>query len=402
MSRSLRDTYWLTGGFRPFFFLGALSMALSVLAWIPILSGHLELPTAFIPRDWHIHTMLFGGVSAIIAGFALTAVANWTGRPPVAGGELLVLVLVWLAGRIAVTLSALTGAWAAMAVDLAFPLALVAVFAREVVAGGNLRNLRIVAIVALYGFANAAFHTEAALTGLADHAARAGIAVVLLLVMLIGGRIIPAFTRNWLMQRRALALPAGFSRLDGATMLVSAAALAVWIAVPDHLATALLMLAAGLANGVRLSRWCGLATRSDPLLLILHLGFATVPLGFVLEGLSILLPGVLEPSAAAHVWTAGTFGMMTLAVMTRASRGHSGHPLTAGRLEVAIYALVALGAAARVLAPYAGNLAGNGGGNWVVHLFACAALLWALAYLLFAAGYARMLLWRPGLPVRRP
>lgn len=393
MTLSLRRSYWLTGGFRPFFFLGALSMALSVLVWIPILSGHLDLPTAFLPRDWHIHTLLFGGVSAIIAGFALTAVANWTGRPLVAGGELFALVLLWLAGRVAVTVSALTGAWAAMAVDLAFPLALVAVFAREVVAGGNLRNLRIVVIVALYGLANAAFHAEAALTGVADHAARAGIAVVLLLVMLIGGRIIPAFTRNWLVQRRSPVLPAGFSRLDGAVMLVSALALVLWTARPDHVATALAMLIAGLANGLRLSRWCGLATRRDPLLLILHLGFATVPLGFALEGLAILLPGALEPAAAAHVWTAGTFGMMTLAVMTRASRGHSGHPLAAGRLEVAIYALVALGAAARVLAPYAGG--------WMVHLFACAALAWALAYLLFAAGYARMLLWQSGLPVRR-
>ena len=183
--------FWLAAGFRPFFLLGAAAMAASVLVWVPVHLGLLAMPTAFAPRDWHVHAMLFGAVPAIVAGFALTAVANWTGRPPVAGATLAGLVLLWLVGRVAVSASALVGPVVAAAADLAFPLALAAVFAREVVAGRNLRNLRVVAVVALLGLADAGFHVEAARTGAADHATRAGVAVVLILIMLVAGRIVP-------------------------------------------------------------------------------------------------------------------------------------------------------------------------------------------------------------------
>lgn len=381
--------HWLSDGFRPFFLLGALAMAGSVLAWIPVYLGGLEIPTALSARDWHVHTMLFGGVMAIIAGFALTAVSNWTGRPPVAGRELLGLVVLWLAGRVAVSTSALIGADAAMAVDLAFPLALAAVFAREVVAAGNYRNLRVVAVVAALGLADLAFHLEARLAGAADYSLRPAVALVLVLVLLIGGRIVPAFTRNWLTARKGAALPAAFSRLDMASMAACGLGLAAWTAFPDAGATAVLLGLGGALTAVRLCRWHGLATRSEPLLLVLHIGFATIPIGFITVAASIVAPALVDPVAAVHVWTVGTFGAMTLAVMTRASRGHSGRPLAAGRLEIAMFALVLVGAAARIAAPYAGG--------WTAHGLACAGLAWAVAYLLFAAGYGRMLL----LPARR-
>jgi uncharacterized protein involved in response to NO len=321
--------FWLSGGFRPFFLLGALAMALSVLVWILVLTGAFEIPTAFTPRDWHVHTVLLGAIPAIIAGFALTAVSNWTGRPLVAGGELLALVLLWLAGRVAVSTSALLGPVPAAIVDMLFPLALALVFAREVIAAGNYRNLRIVGLVALLGATNAAFHAEAFHTGSADVSLRAAIAVVLILVMLVGGRIIPAFTRNWLMARMtqeqgAERLPAPFSRFDVATLAVSAAALAGWAVLPTSIGAAALLVLAGGLNALRLSRWCGPATWPQPLLSILHVGYATIPIGFLTVAASILAPDVVDPTAAVHVWTAGTFGAMTLAVMTRASRGHSG------------------------------------------------------------------------------
>lgn len=382
--------HWLSGGFRPFFFLGALTMAASVLAWLPVHLWGLPIPSAFAPRDWHVHTMLFGGVMAIVAGFALTAVSNWTGRPPVAGAELLALVALWVAGRIAVTGSALIGADAAMIADLLFPAALAAVFAREVIAARNWRNLRVVAVVAALGVADLAFHWEAKTSGAADVSLRAGIALALVLVMLIGGRIVPAFTRNWLAARKANRLPAAFSKLDAASMGVAGFALAAWAVFPAHAATALLLMAAGILSAVRLSRWCGLATRAEPLLFVLHVAFATVPLGFAAVALSILFPGAVDPIAAVHVWTIGTFGSITLAVMARASRGHSGQALAAGRVEVAMVALVLAGAAARVAAPYAEG--------WTMQALECAGLAWAMAYLLFAAGYARMLLVRPRLP----
>lgn len=384
---SLAMPYWLTCGFRPFFFLGALAMAASVLAWLPMLAGAYEIPTSLAPRDWHVHTMLFGGLPAIIAGFALTAVSNWTGRPPAAGGELALLVVLWLAGRLAVATSAWIGAPAAALVDLAFPSALTGLLAHEVIAAGNYRNLRVVALVALLGLANASFHLEAAHFGAADYSVRAGIGLVLVLVMLVGGRIIPAFTRNWLAGRKATALPVPFGRYDGATVAVSAAALLAWTALPWAEASAALLILAGAMNLVRLARWQGLQTRSEPLLSILHLAYATIPLGFAMVGASILAPGLVDPMGAIHVWTIGTFGTMTLAVMTRASRGHSGQPLTAGRLEVAIYALVFLGAAARVAAPYL-----SGG---IERGLEFAGLAWVLAFLGFALGYGRMLLLPP-------
>lgn len=375
--------HWLTGGFRPFFFLGAVAMAGSVLAWLPLLLAGMDLPTAFAARDWHIHTMLFGGVMAIVAGFALTAVANWTGRPPVAGGLLLALVSAWLAGRFAVSTSAWIGLGPAAMIDLAFPCALAVVFAREVIAARNWRNLRVVAVVAALGAADLAFHVEAAVSGRADHAARASIALVLVLVMLIGGRIIPAFTRNWLATRRAVRLPSAHSVLDSASMALAMVALAAWTVAPAHPLTATLLVAAGIAAVVRLARWRGWATRSEPLLLILHVAFATIPLGFAAVATSILDPSAVDPAAAVHVWAVGTFGTITLAVMTRASRGHSGRPLTAGPLECAIFALVLAGFTARVLAPEAGEA-------WAGAL-ELAGLAWAGAYLLFAIGYAPML-----------
>ncbi|RTL90005.1 NnrS family protein [Ancylobacter aquaticus] len=381
--------YWLSGGFRPFFLLGALAMAGSVLAWIPVYLGGLEIPTALSGRDWHVHTMLFGGVMAIIAGFSLTAVSNWTGRSPVAGRELLILVLLWLAGRMAVSTSALLGADAAMVVDLAFPISLVAVLAREVVAARNYRNLRVVAVVAALGLADVAFHLEARLVGAADYSLRAAVALVLVLVLLIGGRIVPAFTRNWLAARKVTELPAAFSRLDMASMVVCGLGLAAWTTFPEARGTAVLLGFGGVLAAIRIGRWKGLATRSEPLLLVLHIGFATIPLGFIAVAISIVAPALIDPVAAVHLWTVGTFGAMTLAVMTRASRGHSGRPLVAGRLEVAIFALVLVGSAARVVVPYVGG--------WMTHGLACAGLAWAMAYLLFAAGYGRMLL----LPARQ-
>ncbi|BBE70588.1 NnrS family protein [Oharaeibacter diazotrophicus] len=379
----------LTGGFRPFFLLGALAMAASVLIWLPVFTGALALPTAFAPRDWHVHTMLFGGVMAIVAGFALTAVANWTGRAPIAGGELAALVGLWIAGRVAVSTSAAIGPTAALIADLLFPVALAAVFAREIVAAGNRRNLRVVAVVAALAAADFAFHVEAAATGTADFALRGAIALVLVLILLIGGRIVPAFTRNWLAGRGEDRLPAAFDRIDAASMAAAVLGLVAWTLLPEAAVTAAALAIAGVLAAVRLARWRGLATRSEPLLFVLHVAFAAIPLGFLAVAASILVPAVVDPVAAVHVWTVGAVGAMTLAVMTRASRGHSGRPLAAGRLEIAVFALDLVGTAARVAAPYAGGL--------VVHALDCAALAWAAAYLVFAVGYLRMLAFRPNM-----
>ena len=373
----------LSGAFRPFFMLAALWMAGSILMWVPLYVGHVELPTAFAPRDWHIHAMLFGGVPPIIAGFTLTAVSSWTGRPTIAGQPLAILALVWFAGRIAVSVSALIGPVGAAVIDLAFPLALAAVLGREVVLAGNWRNLRVVGLILMLALANAGFHAEATINGLADVSVRAALSAVLMLILLMGGRITPAFTRNWLKARGETRLPAPFDRFDAAAMVVSGLAFVAWTIVPDWSGTAVALGLAGLMTGARLTRWRGLATRGEPLLLVLHVAIASVAVGFVVEALAILWPAAIDPAAALHLWTAGSVGLTVLGVMTRVSRGHTGRPLAAGKLEVFIYALVSAGALLRMAAPYM-NAA-------YYHLIGCAGALWAAAFLTFAIGYARVL-----------
>ncbi|SHN08612.1 NnrS family protein [Roseibium suaedae] len=386
-AQAYQGPHWLSGGFRPFFLAGALAMAAPVLIWLPFYFGDLTLPTAFAPRDWHVHTLLFGGVPAIIAGFALTAVANWTGRPAVSGAELLALLLLWCAGRVAVSISALIGAPLAAAIDLMFLISLSAVFAREVVAARNYRNLRVVGIVALLALANLGFHAEAYSAGVADYSLRAGLSLVLLLILVIGGRIIPAFTRNWLAARKAVKLPAPFGKGDAVIMGVSALALAAWTILPLHLGTAALLLLAGAGNVWRLARWRGFATRQEPLLFILHIAYGILCAGFLAVACSILNPGHADPAAALHLWTAGSVGLMTLAVMTRASRGHSGQPLTASRMDLVLFGLILVGTFARAAAPYLGEA--------MRPLLDVAGLAWAGGYLVFAAGYARWLLLPP-------
>lgn len=172
----------LSYGFRPFFLLGALYAAGTVLAWVPVLHGRLALATTFSPRDWHVHEMLFGFLPAVIAGFLLTAIPNWTGRLPLRGGPLMVLLATWASGRVAVTCSTLIGPLPAAAVDLAFLILLAAAAAREILAGRNWNNLKVLAVLTGLIVANAIFHTEAYLTGFADLAVRLGVAAVLVLV----------------------------------------------------------------------------------------------------------------------------------------------------------------------------------------------------------------------------
>jgi uncharacterized protein involved in response to NO len=317
-----------------------------------MLSGHLVLPSTLGPLEWHAHELIYGYVPAIVAGFLLTAVPNWTGRLPVVGGRLAVLFLIWIAGRIAIFFSLWIGAGIAAAVDLSFLAALGLVIAREIVASNNTRNLKVLAGVALLLTGNALFHLEA-ITGFGDgHGVRLGIAAAILLIMLIGGRIIPSFTRNWLARQSAGRLPTPFDRFDAVIMLVSGVALASWVIAPHAATTAMLALAAAVLNVVRLGRWAGERTAADPLVLILHVAYAFVPIGFFLLALGIARPDIVARSGALHGWTAGAIGIMTLAVMTRASLGHTGQPLTATRPIQFIYLAAIVAALARTAAAF--------------------------------------------------
>jgi uncharacterized protein involved in response to NO len=342
-------------GFRPFFLAAGIWAAFGILLWLPQYRGMLTVPTSFAPLDWHIHEMLYGYVAAAIAGFLLTAIPNWTGRLPVSGGPLAGLALLWLAGRIAILFSAQIGGTAAAVIDVGFLLTLAAVTGREIVAGKNWRNLRVLVVVGILVAGNIVFHIEELRFGAANYGIRIGIGAVILLISLVGGRIVPSFTHNWLTRNNPGRLPIPFSRFDAVTLAVSALALAAWVALPDNRLTGAAMIAAAVLQFARLARWAGDRTLRDRLVLVLHVAYFFVPLGFLLIGASDLTTHV-PPSAGIHAWTAGAIGLMTLAVMTRATLGHTGQPLHAGAVTQTIYACIAVAAVLRIVAACTGSL----------------------------------------------
>lgn len=368
-------------GFRPFFFLAALHAGLAIPVWLGAYFGEFDIGGPFSGMRWHAHEMLFGYLSAVIAGFVLTAIPNWTGRLPLSGMPLAVLVGLWLAGRAACLAS--PDPWLAMAVDLAFPAALAFAIWREVTAGKNWKNAPVAVMITLFGVANAADHLASA--GFVDHdlGQRLALAVAGMLIALIGGRIVPSFTRNWLVKEGAAHLPEPFGKLDKAALAATAAAMLGWVVMPDNDLVGMLLFAAGVLRTVRVLRWRGVATMHEPILLVLHVGYGWLAASFALLGLAIMLPDAVPHSAALHALTAGTVGTMTLAVMTRASLGHTGRAIVADRFVIAMYGMVSAGAALRVAAPFAGG--------WYGHVLACGGALWAGAFLLFAVRYAPIL-----------
>ncbi len=375
----------LSYGFRPFFLLGALFAGGSILFWLPVYTGHAEPMTAFAPVDWHIHEMLFGYLPAIVTGFLLTAIPNWTGRLPVQGTPLLGLVLLWLAGRFAIFFSAAIGWQAAAVIDCAFLAAVAAAAATEIVAGRNWRNLKVLLPLAVLFSANVAFHFEAHTYGVSDWSRRLGIAAGIVLIMVIGGRIIPSFTRNWLVRANPGRLPAPFDRFDVSAILFSVIAFALWVAAPDAFSTAIAMATAGVLNLARLSRWAGDRTIRDPLVLILHLAYLLVPVGFLLAAAAIVFPGQIAAAAGYHAFGTGAVGAMTLAVMVRATRGHTGGELVAGRGGIAIFAAVLLAAVTRIVAAV---------GFPDISLIHLSGALWSAAFLGFALLHGKALVTR--------
>ena len=363
----------LTAGFRPFFLAAAAWATLAMATWLPMLTGELDLPTSFDPLSWHIHEMLFGFVMAAVGGFLLTAIPNWTGRTPVAGATLAVLVGLWLLGRIACLFSALFPAWVVVPADLAFAVALEIVAAHELMAVGNRRNYPLLVPVAVLAIANLLTHLSIQLGW------RLGIGVVIVLISVIGGRIVPTFTRNWLGARGKAPVPPSLPWLEIAARATLIAALLGWVLLADWQPIGVLLLAASALNLVRLARWRGIATFEEPLLLVLHVGYLWLVVGVALLGLS-LIGSAVPPAAAVHALTAGAMGTTILAVMTRATLGHTGRVLRADKTTVAIYVLVNASALLRIAAAwlFEGQMA----------LYEVAALAWVGAFALFIAEYS--------------
>lgn len=378
-----RPAVLLSYGFRPFFLAAGVYAALAVLLWLPLLFGKLPLPIAMTPRDWHIHEMVYGYAAAAIAGFLLTAIPNWTGRPPVRGALLLALILAWAAGRLAMATSLVIGELSAVVIDMLFLLLVAAVAGREIVSAGNRRNFKILGVMALLIAGNAVFHLEVLQDGMAAYGQRIGLASIVGLIVLIGGRIVPAFTRSALSSRGPGRLPQPFGRVDIAAIAAAVLALAAWTIAPDAEVTGVLAVVAGLLQTARLLRWAGDRCRGDWLALVLHLAYGFIPLGFLLLGAANLL-GTAMPGAAAHAWGVGAVGLMTLAVMSRATLGHTGRQLHASTGTVVVYLLAITAALARIGAAFPSGVD--------VILLHVAAIAWIGAFSGFAVVYGPMML----------
>ncbi len=371
----------LSYGFRPFFLGAGVFALLSMAGWIAALAAGWEIGGDYGALNWHAHEMLFGYTSAAVAGFMLTAIPNWTSRLPVSGPRLLGLVLLWLGGRVAMAWAPLGIAGAALLDGIFLPtLAIVA--AIEIVTGRNWKNLKILAGLVGLSLANVGFHLAVILTGSAAEASRAGVAIYIMLIAIIGGRIVPSFTRNWLVKAGASLVPAPFGRFDTVSLGALLLALATWTSLPAHPATALLALAAAALQAWRLVRWRGWRTLDEPLLLALHVAYAFIPLG--LAAIASAAMGWIAQASALHLLTVGAIGGMTLAVMTRSSLGHTGRKLSASKLTAPSYLSLLLAA---VIRPFAELI----GAHYHL-LLEVAGACWLLAFGLFVCEYGPLLL----------
>ncbi|CAN7277393.1 NnrS family protein [Rhizobium sp. LjRoot30] len=368
-------------GFRPFFLGAAVWACAAMCLWILALAGRLELAEGYGVHAWHQHEMLFGFASAVLAGFLLTAVPNWTGRLPVSGRPLLLLFLLWVAGRAAMLAPQLTGNLWAAGIDSIFLPTLLFICVREIVAGKKWADLKVVTGLGVLSAANICFHLETILKGAPDFSSRFAIAAYIGLVIVVGGRILPSFTRNWLAKQGATRFPSPHGRFDTVTIAVSVAALFAWAANPETPVTALAAAGAATLQAIRLYRWRGWATFAEPIVAILHISYLFVPLGFM--AIAASARGLLDGPAAMHVLTIGTVATMMLAVMTRATRGHTGRELHASPMTNLAYAAIV---ACALVRPLTSAFPGH-----TSLLHALAGLTWLLAFGLYLCEYGPML-----------
>jgi uncharacterized protein involved in response to NO len=364
-------------GFRPFYLLAALFAAAGLPLWLAQYFGVLALPAPFAPMSWHAHEMVYGFAALVIAGFLFTAARNWTGLPTPTHAPLALLAALWLLGRVLM----LSGpAWAAAIADLAFLPAVALALWIPLYRSGN-RNQFFVALLLVLAAANLAFHLAHAqvlqIDGLAP--VRFALYLVVLIVTVMGGRVIPAFTRNAITGARSRMV----RQLDLSAIALAAVAFAVLLSpLPAVLAGALCVGAAAL-HAARLWTWDPWCTRGSPILWILHLSYGWIPVGLLLLGLHAL--GVAIPATLGdHALSVGAVGGMIIGMITRTARGHTGLPLRVNRAEVAAYLLVHLAALARVLWP----LAAPGTYTWAL---SAAGALWSAAFVLYLLVYVPLL-----------
>ncbi|WP_426173691.1 NnrS family protein [Massilia sp. TWR1-2-2] len=362
-------------GFRPFYLLAAVFAAVAVPVWVAQYFGYISWQR--VGLAWHMHEMVFGMAVAVIAGFLLTAVRAWTGLWTARGGQLAALAALWLAGRVALLAAPpLLGAL----IDIAFlPLTAWLLF-RVLRRAGNKRNQFLPLLLVLLTIANALYHA-AMLGWIALSPAtpvQAAILIIVLIESVIGARVIPMFTRNGVPGSAPLVNP----KRDKIALGLTVAAIVVWLLPLPPAAFAGFAVAAGCASLLRLAGWQPQRTLAVPLVWILHLSYAWIPVGFFLLALAELQ--LVTPSAAFHALAVGSMAGLIIGMMTRTTLGHTGRALVAGAAETSMFWLIQLGAVARLFAALGPAEARE------LSLIG-AALAWSLAFSLFVMVYGRFL-----------
>ncbi len=370
----------LAYGFRPFFLLAGIHAALAIPAWIISLYGH-YLPASPLPAySWHAHEMIFGFVAAAMAGFILTAVPSWTGRRGFAGAPLVGLTLLWLAGRVVMTFPSGMSALVIAVIDLSFLPALAFTILPSLMRSGNRRNFAFIGVLTALFAANLHFHFNGAVD---IGPLRFAINVVLVLVVIVGGRLLPPFTSSGLKQHGADIRIPRHPLLDRTALIAVIAVLIVDLIAPGATLAAVVSAIAALLLSLQLARWQGQRTLHEPLLWVLHVGYAWLPVALTLKAawlFAVPIPG----TSWLHALTTGAFSTMILAVMSRAALGHTGRALIAPRSMVVAYILLTGAAFTRVFGPI---LYADAWSLWM----AVAALLWSLSFTLFVIVYAPIL-----------
>lgn len=371
-------------GFRPFFLLTALYAVIAMTIWLATLVSGNWPAQGLLPHLWHGHEMLFGFVAAAIAGFLLTAVPSWTGHYGYSGLPLIALVIIWLAGRVAMACHACVPLLPIAIVDLAFFPAL-AIMLTPALRRGKLRNLVFLLLLVVLFLANLLFHVAVARedTALAGRGLLLGVNTVLLIISIIGGRVVPAFTTGAVRRTDPTFVITPLPLLDRAAISSIFLMLLIDLAWPYSTAAGWLAVIAALLHAVRFARWHTWRSKSEAIVWILHAGYAWLIVGLALKGV-FLLTAAEFTSAWLHAFTTGAFATMIMAIMSRAALGHTGRPLLPPRLVVLSFLLITLAAIVRVAGPLFPAV--------YLHSIMLAGGLWIAAFLLFLVVYTPILI----------
>jgi uncharacterized protein involved in response to NO len=372
-------------GFRPFFLAAGLTATLLIPWWVASVTLSVPLATAWPATLWHGHEMVFGFIVAAISGFLLTAVPSWTGQRGFAGWPLVLLTGLWLVGRLLVASSAHWPPLLTAGVDLAFLPVLALMLLPPLLRAHNRNAGLLAALLALCG-ANGVFYWAVAHgdVSAAHRALVVAIDIVLLLMTVIGGRIVPAFTASALKLQGTVPVVKNSRRLSALAITVMVAVVLLDMVLPDTRLAGACALVAAVVQALRLAQWAGQKTVRQPIVWILHVAYAWLPVGFALKAWS-LLAGTPFAAFWLHALTIGAAATMIMAVVTRASLGHTGRPLVVDTRTVLAYMCLTAAAAVRVLGP---GLAGVAYGA----VLGLSGLFWTAAFVLFLWVYAPILL----------